>query len=94
VNNHLCGQVDIYLCGHDHNRQWLDTTCGTEFVVSGAASKLTGMVGRGSPTLFEADDKAGFLWVEIREDRFVGEFYNIDGTLEYSREWTKVLPAG
>ncbi|MEC7983612.1 MAG: metallophosphoesterase, partial [Myxococcota bacterium] len=24
---YICGQVDLYLSGHDHNRQWLEPTC-------------------------------------------------------------------
>ena len=46
----ICGKVDVYISGHDHNRQWLQPTCGTEFIVSGAAAKLTDLEGRGSPT--------------------------------------------
>src|SRR5690606_11565764 len=34
----ICGKVTAYFCGHDHNRQWLQPTCGTEFIVSGAAA--------------------------------------------------------
>jgi tartrate-resistant acid phosphatase type 5 len=35
--DHICGRVDVYFAGHDHNRQWLYPTCGTQFFVSGAA---------------------------------------------------------
>jgi hypothetical protein len=24
----VCGKADLYLCGHDHNRQWLTERCG------------------------------------------------------------------
>jgi len=84
----ICGQVDLYLCGHDHNRQWLEPTCGTEFIVTGAAAKTTDLQGRGNPTFFEDDTTPGFLWVEIRDNQLTGEFYSIDGTLQYSRTIT------
>jgi tartrate-resistant acid phosphatase type 5 len=89
MSDSLCGEVDLYVCGHDHNRQWLEPTCGTEFIVSGAAAKTTDLQGRGNPTFFEDDSTPGFLWVEIRDNQLTGEFYSIDGTLQYSRTITK-----
>ena len=85
----VCGKIDIYFCGHDHNRQWLEPTCGTEFVVSGAAAKLTDLQGRGSPTFFEDDLQPGFLLVEIQGNRLRGEFYDQYGTMDFFREVVK-----
>lgn len=85
----VCGQVDVYFSGHDHNRQWLEPTCGTEFIVSGAAAKTTDLQGRGNPTKFEDDRTAGFMWVEIRDNCFTGEFYDEDGYREFSHEFCK-----
>lgn len=81
----VCGEVDVYLCGHDHNRQWLEPTCGTEFMVSGTAAKMTGLVGRGTPTFFETDDSGGFLLVEIHGLTLTGTFYDEDGNVEFTR---------
>ena len=64
MDENLCGKVDLYLCGHDHNRQWLEPTCGTEFIVTGAAAKTTGLQGRGNPVYFEDDTIEGFVWIE------------------------------
>lgn len=86
---HVCGAVDVYFAGHDHNRQWLEPTCGTEFIVSGTAAKTTGLAGRGTPTFFETDEKGGFMLVEIEGDTFAGWFYDEDGTLEYTRSFRK-----
>ena len=86
---HICGLVDVYFSGHDHNRQWLEPTCGTQFIVSGAAAKKTDLSGRGSPTFWEDDSVEGFMWVEIRGDEFVGEFYNRDGDLEFANSFTR-----
>jgi len=88
-DDHVCGMVDVYFSGHDHNRQWLHPTCGTHFIVSGAAAKTTDLEGRGSPTYWEEDGKGGFLWVEVRGDEFVGEFYDQDAVLEFTRTITR-----
>lgn len=85
----ICGQIDVYLSGHDHNRQWLAPQCGTEWIVTGAAAKTTDLVGRGTDTLFEDDTAEGFVWIELRGDTLTGEFYDKDGALEFSRSYTK-----
>ena len=84
-DDEVCGKVDLYLCGHDHNRQWLEPTCGTEFAVSGTAAKMTGLVGRGTPTYFETDANGGFLFVEIHGLTLTGTFYDEDGNVEFTR---------
>lgn len=69
MEDHVCGHIDLYLCGHDHNRHWLDPTCGTEFIVSGAAAKTTDLENRdGNPTIWEDDQSEGFAWVRWRHD--------------------------
>jgi hypothetical protein len=89
VEERICGNIDVYFAGHDHNRQWLEPSCGTEFIVSGAAAKTTDLEGRGTPTFFEDDSDEGFLWVELRDDHFRGEFYNSSGTLDFSRDFDR-----
>ena len=41
MDDYVCGDIDVYFSGHDHNRQWLEPTCGTDFIVSGAGAKTT-----------------------------------------------------
>ena len=78
----ICGKVDLYLCGHDHSRQWHENTCeGTELIVSGAGATTTSLEDR-NPVRFEADTE-GFLWVEMSATQFVGAFYNEWGELDY-----------
>lgn len=89
MNAQICGKVDLYISGHDHNRQWLSPTCGTEFIVSGAASKTTDLAGRGTPTLFEDDGQEGFLWVELKDNTLTGEFYTKTGVLDFTQSITK-----
>lgn len=81
----ICGKVDVYFCGHDHNRQWLKPKCGTEFIVSGAAAKTTALKDRGNETFFENDLSEGFLLVALSEDSLRGVFYNRDGMNEFER---------
>lgn len=81
----ICSRMDLYLSGHDHNRQWLEPECGVELIVSGAGSKTTDLVGRGSPTLFEDDSVEGFVWIELRDRTLTGEFWTRDGEMDFSR---------
>jgi hypothetical protein len=84
MDDAVCGKVDLYLCGHDHSRQWLVDTCqGTELVVSGAGSKTTPLEGD-NPTWFE-EDTEGFLWVEADATHLTGAFYDAWGHLEFER---------
>lgn len=89
IESGVCGAADVYFCGHDHNRQWLQPTCGTEFVVSGTAAKYTGLQNRGTATFFENDQLAGFFLGEISGNTMTGWFYDEQGTLEYTRTVTK-----
>lgn len=89
IESAVCGTADVYFCGHDHNRQWLQPKCGTEFVVSGTAAKYTDLNDRGTPTFFENDQLAGFFLGEISGNTMTGWFYDEQGTLEYTRTVTK-----
>jgi len=99
VDEYVCGQVDFFLSGHDHNRQWLEsvpltpnlpegqgtTPCDTHFAVSGAGAKLTRLVGRGNDVAFEDDTEVGFLFMEFRRDEVLVEFVDGDGGVDWSR---------
>jgi len=88
MDSSVCGKIDVYMCGHDHSRQWLEDTCeGTELFVSGAGGKVSYLDGE-NPTWFEMDTE-GFLWVEIEGKTFRGAFYDAFGNLEYERAYTK-----
>ncbi len=83
----VCGEFDVYLTGHDHNLQWLEETCGTTFLVSGAGHSTYPLMGA-NPVHFEASS-LGFLWVEIDGADFTGVFYNAAGVELYRRTMTK-----
>lgn len=79
VESYLCGQVDVYFSGHDHNLQWLESSCpGTEFIVSGGGGAGTYALDGSNPSHFESASN-GFLWVEIDGDTLTGVFYDASG---------------
>jgi hypothetical protein len=85
----VCGQVDLYFAGHDHDLQWLESTCGTHFIVSGAGAKTRSLGEGEQPTRFEVGDTLGFLWVEIADDTLTGVFFDSDGAVLYQDTITK-----
>lgn len=89
MDANLCNNVDLYFAGHDHNRQWLEPACGMELIVSGAAAKTTDLVGRGNETYFEDDQLAGFVWIELRGECLIGEFYTRNGDMDHSQQFCK-----
>ncbi len=85
----ICGQMDVYLSGHDHNLQWLESDCpGTEYLVSGGGGAGTYGLDGDNPAWFE-EETNGFLWVEIDGRTFTGVFYDADGNELFRRSVTK-----
>jgi tartrate-resistant acid phosphatase type 5 len=86
----LCGQIDVYFAGHDHNRQWLPEACGVQHFVSGSAAKLSDLEGRdGNVAEYEDDSEQGFMWVQIEGDELLGRFYDLNGELDYEQTMTR-----
>ncbi len=88
----VCGTVDVYICGHDHERQWLNepgALCGTEMIVSGAGAKLTDLQDRGNQYHWQDDTEEGFFLFEITGKRLVGRAYGKDAVMDYERVLTK-----
>lgn len=84
VEDLVCGRANVYISGHDHNRQVFDPVCGTYFLVSGASSKTEAFVFReDNPTEWGDDTREGFLWVEIVGDDLTAAFYDLDGNLDH-----------
>ncbi len=103
VDDYVCNKADLYLSGHDHNRQWINSVpptpnlpeglgtepCNTHFAVSGAGAKTTDLVGRGNDTDFEDDQDEGFLFLSFYPDRLEVEFCDDEGNTEWSKTVTK-----
>lgn len=84
IDDFVCGQAQVYISGHDHNRQVFDPVCGTYFFVSGASAKTDAFVFRDeNPTQWGDDTREGFLWVEIAGTDMTAAFYDLDGNLDH-----------
>lgn len=81
LREEVCGQADLYLSGHEHNRQWI-AHCGTELIVSGAGAKATELVDRGNTPRFAVAEE-GFVWIELAPSGLTGAFYDERGSLEF-----------
>ena len=77
----LCGQVDLYLAGHDHNLQWIEH-CGLTLLVTGAGAKARPLAPRGNTLLYGLGDE-GFVWVELAPGRLTAAFYDEQGALGF-----------
>ena len=91
MNSFVCGNVDFYLCGHDHSRQWITETCnGTELIVTGGGAKRTELDGS-NPTHWQDTDEEmeGFVWIEILGNTMTVEFRNKNGGLDFTDTRTK-----
>jgi hypothetical protein len=83
LESHVCGKVDLYLCGHDHSRQWLNVSCqGTELAVSGAGAKATELPGS-TPSLVQSLE-LGFLYIVIEGKKLTAEFIDDAGNVEFT----------
>ena len=80
----FCQKLDIYISGHDHNRQWLDPACGVHIFVSGAGAKTTDFEHRdNNGTVFEDDEIEGFIWFELVDNVATIAFYDMHGNLQH-----------
>jgi len=88
-DDNVCGNVDLYLCGHDHSRQWLSDTCdGTELMVSGAGAKTSEIEGT-NPVYFQDADTEGFVWIEILGNTMTVQWWDRNGAMNYEGTLTK-----
>ncbi|NVB41102.1 metallophosphoesterase [Pseudenhygromyxa sp. WMMC2535] len=98
MDDSMCGKVDLYLSGHDHNRQWVTPTCAggggdrtTHFIVSGAGCKTTDFEYHdgGNDVYWEDDTTPGFTLLQVSADTIHTEIYDLEGNLNYERDITK-----
>jgi len=83
-DEHLCGEIDVFFAGHDHNRQWLGSTCGTLHAVSGTGSKTEPLENRdGNAYEFQNDTDVGFFWIEIDGDTMRVRARDVDGNIDF-----------
>lgn len=91
VDEVLCGNVDLFLSGHDHNLQVLPGTesCPGLFVVSGAGAFSSSTLPGVNPTLFQLDEK-GFAYIAVSETQLTIEMIEAKtGTVAFTTTLVK-----
>lgn len=91
-DDHVCGQVDVYVSGHDHSREWLNApeACGgTELIVVGAGGTVAPFERDDTPVWWQDDRTAGFLYVVADAHRWRGRFFDMDGSVAFERTLVK-----
>jgi tartrate-resistant acid phosphatase type 5 len=93
MEENVCGNVDLYLSGHDHDRQWLSdpSLCaGTELVVSGAGAEVKPLDDpERNPVAFQDGTTPGFLYMVVDETTLTGRFIDASGATAFERTLTK-----
>ncbi|HUQ03686.1 MAG TPA: metallophosphoesterase [Kofleriaceae bacterium] len=88
----VCGHVDLYVAGHDHDMEWLNAPehCGgTELVVSGAGGTTAPFERAETPVFWHEDVEAGFLYVVADATTLHGRFIGQSGATLFERTLTK-----
>lgn len=84
IEDFVCGHAQIYISGHDHDREVFDPVCGTYFFISGASSKVEPFEFRErNPIRWGDDTREGFLWMQIAGTEMTAAFYDLDGNLDH-----------
>ncbi|MEM9410920.1 MAG: metallophosphoesterase [Planctomycetota bacterium] len=83
-------QIDLYICGHDHDLQLHDTGRGWLHLISGAGSKLRSV--HWVDTTMFAQASPGFAKITLDETRLAIELFSPDGLLfNHELKSSKVL---
>lgn len=87
---YLCGKVDLYLAGHEHDLQVLPGTdaCPGTYVVSGGGGRSTSQVSGSLPSDFGLS-AFGFAWFRVTAKNILLEMITADGRVRYSANITR-----
>ncbi len=91
VENELCGKIDIYISGHDHNLQTLQgqgKCANTLFVVSGTGASGDDKLNDKNPTLFQSPE-LGYSSLSFLADRIIVRHHGLEGRMLHSHDYTK-----
>lgn len=80
-------KVDVYVSGHDHDRQFLGPVGGVYYVVSGTGAKSRN-TRYGERTIF-AGSNLGFAWFRMSAAELHLQFIDTNGDVEYAHTWTR-----
>ena len=81
----LCHKIDLYISGHDHNRQLLKEKCGVLFAISGAGATLRPITDpERNPALFQKSS-LGFLLLDITPSSLSLQFVDKSAKVEFEK---------
>lgn len=89
---YICGTIDIYLSGHDHNLQTLQGpqgpwVCPNYFIVSGGGGAgLYNLPGRDENTTEFSAKSFGFAYMHLTSTTFTLELVNENGDVLFTKE--------
>lgn len=87
-DTHVCGTIDMYFSGHDHNLQWVDepdALCGAPMIVSGAGAKTTDLELLQNNTLYAEASKEGFVYVVVKGKDLTLQFLDADLNVNFEQ---------
>lgn len=80
----FCGKSQLYLAGHEHDKQYLKSVCGTEYLIAGTGGGNRPKLGKGPLTIY-ASQSYGFAWVEVSEKELHLQLLDSKGKVEFER---------
>lgn len=80
-------EVDVYISGHDHDRQLLKPSGGVYYIISGTGSRSRDTQ-YGEHTVF-AETNLGFVWCLVSASQFHVQFIDLRGDVEFAHTWSK-----
>lgn len=89
----VCTHADLFVSGHDHDLQLLDSDCGIPLVVSGAAGKIrfSNTDPYASRRRWSTSNTFGFARLIFNKTNFDVFYYDKDGSQLYSRTYNQLF---
>ncbi len=86
----LCGKIDLYVSGHDHDLQWLaaPATCNAELIVSGGGGAAPRPVSEAHESRYLRSAR-GFFWLELDADSAQGSAFELGAAPVEVHAWRK-----
>lgn len=87
LDKNLCWRADLYVAGHEHDKQVLKPRCGVHQLITGASAMLRQAKG-GDKTVF-AKSTLGFTWFEADGAKLAARFFDDTGAQEYEQVYER-----
>ena len=76
-------KVDAYICGHEHNLQYIKPAGKTHYFITGSGSELTPTIKHPDGGKFALSDN-GFMAFSLTADKMLVQIINKEGTILYT----------